>query len=103
MEPEAVPGLGARRHAQAYRAVREYRQRYPGKAVIYSADPIGDLAWAVFMAGGSLAGIPRISQAGLLARRARAKRMVLFHFSPKYQGCGNLFEEEAWRAFEGRE
>ncbi len=52
---------------QVYRAVREYRQRYPDKAVMYSADRNEDLAWAVFMAGGSLAGIPRISGVGLLA------------------------------------
>jgi len=42
-------------------------------------------------------------QAGRLARRAEAKRMILFHFSPKYQGCGHLLEEEATRAFEGSE
>jgi ribonuclease Z len=40
-------------------------------------------------------------QAGRLAGRAEAKRMVLFHFSPKYQGFGHLLEEEARRAFEG--
>lgn len=39
-------------------------------------------------------------QAGELARQARAKRMVLFHFSPKYQGGGHLLEEEAAKAFE---
>lgn len=42
-------------------------------------------------------------QAGRLAARAEAKRMILFHFSPKYQGCGQLLEEEAARAFEGSE
>lgn len=40
-------------------------------------------------------------QAGGLAARAGAKRMELFHFSPKYQGCGHLLEDEARRAFEG--
>jgi hypothetical protein len=50
--------------------VREYRQKYPGKAVMFSADLSDELAWAVFMAGGSLAGLPRISQAGLLADAA---------------------------------
>ncbi len=52
---------------QVYRAVREYRERYPDKAVVYSAELSDDLAWAVFMAGGSLAGIPRMSGVGLLA------------------------------------
>jgi hypothetical protein len=52
--------------AQVYRAVREYRQRYPDKAVLFSADLSDDLAWAVFMAGGSLAGIPQIAAPGFL-------------------------------------
>ncbi|MGB4548573.1 MAG: MBL fold metallo-hydrolase [Syntrophales bacterium] len=38
-------------------------------------------------------------QAGMLARRAEAKRMVVFHFSPKYKGFGHLLVEEATRAF----
>jgi ribonuclease Z len=41
-------------------------------------------------------------QAGMLARRAKAKRMVLFHFSPKYKGAGNLLVDEAIRAFNGQ-
>jgi ribonuclease Z len=41
-------------------------------------------------------------QAGELARRAMAKRMVLFHFSPKYKGSGNLLVDEAMGAFNGQ-
>ena len=41
-------------------------------------------------------------QAGDLARRSQAKRMVLFHFSPKYKGEGNLLSHEATRAFSGQ-
>jgi len=55
---------------QVYRAVSEYRERYPDKAVMYSADLNDDLAWAAFMAGGSLAGIPRVSEIGLMAHAA---------------------------------
>jgi hypothetical protein len=44
--------------AQVYRAVKEYRTKYPAKAVIYSADGADNFGWAVFMAGGSLADIP---------------------------------------------
>lgn len=40
-------------------------------------------------------------QAGDIARRSGVKRIVIFHFSPKYQSCGNLLEEEALRAFRG--
>jgi hypothetical protein len=76
--PAGGQNLAPRQHArlvspgqtsleQVYRAVREYRIKYPEKAVMFSDDMSSDLAWAVFMAGGSLAGIPRIAQAGFLA------------------------------------
>lgn len=55
---------------QVYRAIREYRQRYPDKAVMHSADRSDGFAWAAFMAGGSLAGIPRIAAGGFLASAA---------------------------------
>ena len=51
---------------QVYRAVRQYREKYPTKAVIYSADGEG-FGWAVFMGGGSLANIPAIAETGFLA------------------------------------
>jgi len=40
-------------------------------------------------------------QAGALAREAGAKRIVLFHFSPKYKGRGDLLQQEAMDAFLG--
>jgi hypothetical protein len=49
---------GKRSFEQTYRAVREYRQKFPDKAVIYSGDNYDTYGWAVFMAGGSLACIP---------------------------------------------
>ena len=54
---------------QVYRAVREYRERYPTKAVIYSAEGSDNFGWAVFMAGGSLADIS-VSEPGFLASAA---------------------------------
>jgi hypothetical protein len=67
--PQGGQNLAPRQHArlvkpgrsafeQVYRAVREYRLKYPGKAVVYSADGNDQSGWAVFMAGGSLANIP---------------------------------------------
>ena len=47
---------------QVYRAVKEYRLKYPDKAVIYSADNYDVFAWAAFMAGGSLTDIPVINK-----------------------------------------
>jgi hypothetical protein len=56
--------------AQVYRAVLEYRQKYPGKAVIYSGDGSDQFGWAAFMAGGSLAAIPKMDAAFLEAASA---------------------------------
>ncbi len=39
-------------------------------------------------------------QAGMLARKAGAKRVVLFHFSPKYKGAEGLLVREALEAFQ---
>ncbi len=44
--------------AEAYRAVSEYRIKYPEKAVTYNAQNYPEMAWAVFMAGGSCSAIP---------------------------------------------
>lgn len=44
---------------QAYRAVREYKDKFPDKVVTFSADGYDKLGWAVFMAGGSLPALPR--------------------------------------------
>lgn len=43
---------------EAYKAVNEYRTRYPEKAVTFYAQNYPDMAWAIFMAGGSCAQIP---------------------------------------------
>ncbi len=67
--PEGGRNLAPRQHARkmkvgkvsfddAYRAVSEYRTKYPDKAVTYYAQNYPDMAWAVFMGGGSLSGIP---------------------------------------------
>jgi len=43
---------------QVYRAVREYKQRFPEKAIIYSATGYDKHGWAILMAGGSLPDVP---------------------------------------------
>jgi ribonuclease Z len=40
-------------------------------------------------------------QAGLLAREANVKELVLFHFSPRYQECPDALYREAAGAFDG--
>ena len=47
---------------QVYRAVSEYRKRFPAKPVIYSADNFDSFGWAVFMAGGSLPVLPPLPE-----------------------------------------
>ena len=55
---------------QVYHSVREYRQRYPDKAILYSAEGCDNFGWAVFIAGGSLANIPAIPDPRFLAAAA---------------------------------
>jgi len=67
--PEGGKNLAPRQHArlektgkitfaEAYRAVKEYRDLYPEKAVSYYAQNYPEMSWAVFMAGGSCPSIP---------------------------------------------
>lgn len=68
-EPKGGQNLAPRQHArllkpkrtsfeQVYRAVNEYKQKFPTKAVMYSGDNYDQFGWAVLMAGGSLAALP---------------------------------------------
>ncbi len=74
---------GARSFDQVYRAVAEYRMQYPRKAVIYSEYP-GMVPWAVFMAGGSLAPVPSVSDPRFLKEAATMKPLSL---SGTASGC----------------
>ena len=47
---------------EAYRAVREYRDRYPEKAITFFSQQYPTYGWAILMAGGSLPNIPIKSQ-----------------------------------------
>lgn len=82
--PKGGQNLAPRQHArlmkpkktsmeQVYRAVREYRDRYPEKAVLYHGDNYPEMAWAVFMASGSMAAIPKIAESGFLNAASRMK------------------------------
>ena len=58
--------------SDAYRAVQEYRQRYPEKAVVYYAQNYPEQAWAILMAGGSGAGVK-------IADTTLRKQLVTMH------------------------
>jgi len=73
--PEGGKNLAPRQHArkmktgketeeQVYRAVNDYRNMQPEKAVLYSTNVGPRFGWAVLMAGGSLANIPKIDISG---------------------------------------
>lgn len=74
-DPQGGLNLAPRQHARVqpvgkvgfndvYRAVQEYRQHYPEKAVVYYAQNYPEQAWAILMAGGSGAGV-KIADANL--------------------------------------
>ena len=72
-EPKGGQNLAPRQHErllkpkvssfeQVYRAVKEYRLKYPDKAVMYSREGYEQFGWAAFMGGGSMANIPVVSE-----------------------------------------
>jgi len=75
--------------AQVYRAVREYRQQYPGKAVIYSGEGYDNLAWAAFMAGGSLCALPEIQETRFLPAAAAMQPIDLPGGTAGHWALGN--------------
>ncbi len=42
-------------------------------------------------------------QAGIMARKARVRDLVVFHFSPRYTGQGDAIAQQAMEAFHGSE
>jgi hypothetical protein len=82
--PKGGLNLAPRQHARlvkpgkvsfssVYKAISEYRIKYPEKAVIYSGKLDNSKQWAVFMAGGSLAAIPEINIEGFLETASAMK------------------------------
>jgi hypothetical protein len=63
--------------AQVYRAVSEYKMKYPAKAVIYSGDSYDQFGWAVFLAGGSLPNLPAPTDTLLLRAAANMKPLTV--------------------------
>ncbi len=94
--PEGGVNLAPRQHArkmkvgketdeQVYRAVREYREKYPNKVVLYSTDGSPRFGWAALMGGASLPNIPKIQ---LPAFYSEVSGMKLVN--------GNTFSDNLW-------
>ncbi|MGX5687864.1 DUF6298 domain-containing protein [Arcticibacter tournemirensis] len=82
--PQGGQNLAPRQHArllkpkrssfeQVYRAVSEYHQRFPEKAIMYSGDSWDAFGWAAFMAGGSIPKIPSDIDPAFLSAAALMK------------------------------
>lgn len=82
--PEGGKNLAPRQHArllkpkktsfeQVYRAVKEYREKYPAKAVMYSGDSYPEFGMAVLMAGGSMPVLPENIDKAILNAAAGMK------------------------------
>lgn len=71
---------------QVYRAVKEYRTNYPGKAVLYSGDSYDKYGWAVLMAGGSVPVLPSKTNTDFLAAISTMQPVVKSDF---YELRGN--------------
>jgi hypothetical protein len=67
-----------------YHSVHEYKEKYPAKAVLYSADGYEHFGWAVFIAGGSLPALPATTDKQFLTA-ASAMQSVDLPGSPKDQ------------------
>jgi len=83
-EPKGGQSLAPRQHArllkpkktsfeQVYRAVREYKEKFPNKAVVYSGDSYTEFGVAAFLAGGSLSVLPENVDKELLKAAAGMK------------------------------
>jgi hypothetical protein len=68
---------GSRSFGQVYKQVRDYRDRFPGKAVIYSEGQYDKFGWASLMAGGSLAVLPNVDANGFAQAVAKMKPVTL--------------------------
>jgi len=95
--PQGGVNLAPRQHArklktgketddQVYRAVREYREKYPEKVILYSTDGSSRFGWSVLMAGCSLPNIPKIA---LPAFYSELSGMEFVN--------GNTFSDSVWK------
>lgn len=85
--PEGGKHLAPRQHArvlrpkgsdaaQIHRAVFEYKTQYPEKVVVYHGDGYDKAGWAIFMAGGSMANLPKATDKEFLKQASKMSPAV---------------------------
>ncbi|WP_276381199.1 DUF6298 domain-containing protein [Flavobacterium sp. H4147] len=95
--PQGGVNLAPRQHArklktgketdnQVYRAVREYREKYPEKVILYSTDGSSRFGWPALMAGASIPNIPKIELPQFYAALSEMKLVN-----------GNTFSDNLWK------
>lgn len=98
--PAGGQNLAPRQHArllkpkrssfeQVYRAVKEYRAKYPNKAVTYAGDSYDVQGWAVLLAGGSMPSLPPIADGVFLQAAARMQPVNLPESGPNQYALSN--------------
>jgi hypothetical protein len=101
--PEGGKNLAPRQHArkmktgketeeQVYRAVRQYRDAYPNKVVLYSTNASPRFGWAVLMAGGSLPNIPNVNIVGFYESLSNMKTNTSEDYNSKSWSLQNKGE-----------
>lgn len=80
--------VGETSFEQIYRAVNEYRERFPEKAVVYSRYGAEQANWASFMAGGSLCSIPAVSNTTILKAASEMKKIPDMHLKNRQYALG---------------
>ncbi|RZL06581.1 MAG: pectate lyase, partial [Pedobacter sp.] len=97
--PKGGESLAPRQHArllkpkktsfeQVYRAVAEYRTKFPQKAVIYSGDNFDSFGWASLMAGGSLTNVSGLDPK-ILAKASQMKPFSLAKANDQQYGLSS--------------
>ncbi|TDO77273.1 hypothetical protein EV143_10433 [Flavobacterium chryseum] len=95
--PQGGVNLAPRQHArklktgketdnQVYRAIREYREKYPEKVILYSTDGSSRFGWPALMAGASLPNIPKIELPSFYSALSEMKLIE-----------GNTFSDNLWK------
>ncbi len=80
--------VGKTGYREAYKAVREYKEKFPGKAVTFFSQQYPTYGWAILMAGGSLPNVP-VKDNKFLADAARMSPMAGNGGTDAYDLLGN--------------
>jgi hypothetical protein len=90
--------VGETSFSQIYRAVRELKTKYPQKAVIYSRGGAKFSDWAVFMGGGSIAGLPPIKDKTFFENVVNMEQIMIKNSNSQYtlgkKGTGYIIFSE---------